>query len=195
MWLIPKDKSSPGDIAYCLSKRIEASRFTAQVDCDRLRNKDGVKVSVVRLRNYKHYCGQHPGQCITGFVQKKHPRNKYLEGLDWVGFNHLINDLLDDLKATYDVFSFNRESLAPKYFIRRGTRRRVKYPYDVQFTWGRATAFWTQGDDDCFESFVGKPNPTIDETEWPDGPGIPCYTLEEEKRLLALPEYDEQLGV
>lgn len=176
MWLMPKNESLVHLIKYALDSKLAVSRFTACVTVASLRKtKVGLKIETVRLRNAKDYCGAHPGPCqVTG---KKHMKAKYLEGLDWVGFNALLNDLLDATTVNAVVFSFNRESLTPKYYIRRGYFRRVAYPYEYRDRF----AHWTQGGDWAFENHCGKPSPKLEDAILTDGtPGYPCYTLEEE---------------
>lgn len=176
MWLIPKDKTLVYPLKASLDVMLAASRFTACVTVASLRRTEiGLKIKTVRLRNAKDYCGAHPGPCqVTG---KKHTKAKYLEGLDWVGFNAMINDLLDATTVNAVVFSFNRESLTPKYYVRRGYLRRVAYPYEYS---GRF-AHWTQGGDPAFENHCGKPSPKLEDAVLSDGtPGYPCYTLLEE---------------
>jgi hypothetical protein len=179
MWLIPKDDSSLDTTRYLLDLAIQASRFTARIEIGKLRYKAGIKISVVRLRNRKDYCGAHAGPCpVVG--GRKHMIARYLEGLDWVGFNHLLNDVLDAHNLSYDVFSFNRESLVRQYYIRRGRQRRIAYVYDHN---GRF-AHWTQGTDECFADYCGKPSPDYDPEILASGtPGLACYSLEDETKL------------
>ena len=72
----------------------------------------------VRLREKKGYCGNHCGPCrLTG---RKHKKMKYLEGADWVSFNDMINDVLDELNVSANVFSSH-------CIVRKGPRRRMCY--------------------------------------------------------------------
>lgn len=193
MWILPTKKPNveagdlyDGRVCAAVQAAVAASRFTADVAVARLGSKCGVKVSRVRLRRKKGYCGAHPGPCLVG--GRRHTVASYLEGNDWIGFNHLVNDALDRLGAEWDFFSFNRESLTPRYFARRGRRRRVAYPYEYHPS-GRF-AHWTQGGDDCFEDYCGKPPPEVAGLR--DGtPGYACTTLEQEEVFRA----DEEAAV
>lgn len=180
MWLISKTDIDLFSLKAVLDKKIAGSRFTVRVEVAFLRGtKRGLKISEVRLRNKKDYCGAHPGPClVTG---KKHIRAAYLEGLDWVGFNALVNDTLDATSTEATVFTYNRESRETRYFVRRGRLRRVRYPYEYAVS-GRF-AHWTQGGDLAFEDHCGKPPPEIDYSATLNGtPGYPCYTLTEEAK-------------
>lgn len=197
MWIIPNDSTNLGDLKWLLDKKIQGSRFTATTEVANLSpQRRGIKIECVRLRRKKDYCGAHPGPCLVN--GRKHMRASYLEGLDWVGFNALLNDLLDEHKVDATVFSYNRESITPgRYYIRRGKRRRVGYPYDVL---GGRFAHWTQTKedlDDLFEDYSGKAPPPIEDTLGGlDGtPGYACYTLEEEDRFRAEDqEYDREVA-
>lgn len=84
-----------------------------------------LRLTNVRLRRRKFYCGQHPGPCRALFP-RPHRRGKWLEGADWVGMNDLINDVLDEAQLTVDVFSASRESDGLQW-VRKGRRRRWNY--------------------------------------------------------------------
>lgn len=179
MWLIPKGDLTPQHVLDVLKKKMHLSRFTAHLEVGKLgKNTPGVKVSCVRLKRKKPYCGAHPGPCLNTF--RKHKNATWLEGLDWVGFNALVNDLLDELNAECDFFSYNRESLVGgRYHIRLGRRRRVGYPFSYRGNF----AHWTQGDlEKDFEDHCGKPHP---EVPWhikdAGTPGYPCYSITEEE--------------
>lgn len=183
MWMIPKDQHGPRYLMDLLEVQLNASRFTARLDLDTHRKTQrGVKITCVRLRNKKDYCGEHPGPCFAG---GRHTTSRYLEGLDWIGFNGMINDMLDKLSADCHVFSFNRESLVSKYYVRKGRRRRVAYP----FSYRGQFAHWTQSDHD-FEDYCGKPPPLLGPAVLDQGtPGLACHTPEAETLLKA--EYGE----
>lgn len=184
MWFLPKTMA-PGDVRYIVMKMVEASRFTLRADCDTLRkNYHGVKVTEVRLKKAKDYCGQHPGPCVNfGFGERKHRKHKFLEGLDWVGFNQMVNDTFDRLKIDCDVFSFNREMRGGgKYYIRKGTLRRLKYPYESV---NGIFQLWLPGTvEEDFVDYNGKEPPAIPWYVLDAGtPGYACYTPEDEARL------------
>lgn len=197
MWAIPKE-AAPELVRGLILDKLTLSRFHARVELDSMSGGTrGVKISVVRLkRRSTHYCGQHPGPCVVqpGIRRRGKNGSYFLEGLDWVGFNALVNDALDARSVSADVFSYNRESWDKKYFIRRGTTRRVKYPFEskgirIPMAYGpheytNPIAGWVQGGKDCFEDFCGRECPPPDEHTFPEGtPGIPAYTLEAEDRL------------
>lgn len=185
MWMFPKDKSEDlHALASLVRLTVAGSRFTADVTVQKMRFHYGVKIEYVRLRNKKPYCGAHPGPCLLG---RKERVMSCLEGLDWVGFNAMLNDALDAKHKNVDVFSFNREAVVRggRYFIRRGTQRRTAYPY----TYRDMFASWTQ-DSGAFETdfadYCGKKAPPDFKGLEIDGtPGYPCYTLAEEEKYRA----------
>jgi hypothetical protein len=192
MWILPdKDSVEPAQISFQLEQAVAASRFTARIELERFRkSKDGVQVSVVRLRNRKPYCGAHPGPCPVRVFERKHKNCTYLEGLDWVGFSQLLNDVLDRLNASARVFSFNREFLGSRYYLRRGKQRRIGFPFEYQSFHGAVFAHWTQGDESDFDDHCGRKPPAYDEFVVGSGtPGYACYTLEEEKELTSESEH------
>ncbi len=143
MWMIPKGETvTVGLLRSKLQDTLLDSRFTADLTEELYRGKWGVKIMRVRLRYKKDYCGAHPGPCLNNF--RKHMKASLLEGMDWVAFNAMLNNMLDKLKADCDVFSFNQEATVygGKYFIRIGTRRRVLYPfaYRDRFAFARPTS-------------------------------------------------------
>ncbi len=197
MWLLPvkatagspnrpaRRGSTLTDVQFqnVVREAIGKSRFTANTDVEKYRGHLwGVKIMEVRLRRKKDYCGQHPGPCVALFP-KKHIRAAYLEGLDWVGFNALLNDTFDKLNEHCVIFSYNREMIGGnQYFIRKDGKRRVGYPFEYV---GRF-AGWTEGGDNDFEDHCGKPPPPLRWNVADSGtPGYPCYTLEEEEKYRA----------
>ena len=180
MYVKCKQVTKESDVFWLLYRATQESRFTATLD---YHPKWGIKYHTVRLKRAKLYCGQHPGPCVALFP-RPHRMCKFLEGLDWVGLNQLVNDVLDKHKIEAAVWSFNRESLVGgRYYIRRGTLRRVEYPFEYRGNF----AHWTQGRfEKDFEDHCGKPPP---ETPWhikeAGTPGYPCYTLTEEEEYLA----------
>ena len=189
MWMLPKTKL-PSEIRDMVVAELLKSRFRAVCAVESFRGgrRLGVKLETIRLLHKKAYCGAHPGPCIALFPRRRRT-GFWLEGLDWVGFNAMLNDLLDRHSIDCDVFSYNRETIrVGRYYIRRGRSRRIGYPYDYLNNF----AHWLAGDPDRdFKDYCGKPPPEILSDDLGDTPGIPCYTLREEKRLKALPEYAE----
>src|SRR4051812_42228821 len=98
---------------------IDRSRFTVRVlEVEEKRRSTRVIVRDVRLREKKDYCGNHAGPCpLTG---RKHTRLRYLEGLDWVSWNDMLNDALDSLGHDGNVASSH-------CIIRKDSRRRMDY--------------------------------------------------------------------
>lgn len=87
-----------------------------------------VAIRGVRLRQIKDYCGSHAGPCLlTG---RKHRHSRYLEGLDWVSFNDMVNDALDSI-------DFDGDAGSPVCNIRKGRERRVEYTADQNGDWHR----------------------------------------------------------
>lgn len=130
-----------------LSRWLRKSRFTAIVEpTDKLYR---LKISQVRLREYKDYCGQHPGPCVLGGARHRHSR--YLEGADWVGFNDGLNTVLDLLNAAADVWSYNREAIGSRYYIRRGYERLVNYAATA--SGGQFNQAWLQPVDADFADY------------------------------------------
>ncbi len=163
MWIIPLKGEPPVSVhrwMAAIEGVLSASRFTARlaIGCPRFcPARDCVKISTVRLRRKKPYCGAHPGPCLA-VTNRPHRVCSLLEGADWVGFNGLLNDVLDKASATCDVFSFNRESLERKYYIRKGRLRRVGYPYAYQ----NRFAHWLQGSFEAdFADCCGKAPPAV----------------------------------
>jgi hypothetical protein len=179
MYVKCKSRDRESDVFTALVFAIRKSRFTAELEYDK---KYGIKLYNIRLKRAKPYCGQHPGPCVALFP-RPHRNHRYLEGLDWVGWNQMLNDVLDKMEVEADAFSFNRESLTPRYFIRRGRLRRLKYPYEYRGNF----AHWTQGSiEEDFVDCNGKEPPAIPWYVVDAGtPGYPCYTVEDETRLIA----------
>lgn len=195
MWFIPTKDKAGQDVslevmAAKLKDAVEASRFTVH-GWDLCRFRDyipALKVSSVRLRKAKDYCGQHPGPCLA-FGLQRHRRGRWLEGADWIGFNAMVNDLFDRLKLSVDVFSYNRDSRANKYYIRRGLCRRVVYDMKTEYGFGRPFSLWTEDTPDNFLNCCGKKPP---KSRFPDDtPGIPVYTMAEEAKWLREYEHVE----
>jgi hypothetical protein len=200
MWILLPGRrakiNTPEDVNWwavvrVLQFSVERTRFTATFNVETLpRSKRlGIKVTNIRLRNKKDYCGAHPGPCVV--ERKKHPVCRYLEGLDWVGFAWWINNVLDaippGLFSDVDVWSYNREKIGSRpYYLRQKGLRRLGFPHDILSRGGREFAHWVDGDPDDFEDYRGKPAPPLDLARVDDGtPGFMCYTVEDEARLRA----------
>lgn len=111
----PVNKSTLGKILSGLTRKLEKSRFRAEL------TEDGksVKLSKIRLKASKEYCGNHAGPCQIKGVHKNKKAN-FLEGSDWIAFNDGVNDLLDKLKVEASVTS----SIC---VMRKGLLRRTEY--------------------------------------------------------------------
>lgn len=151
---------TPSQVAFALTKAIERSRFRANV---LLVERGKMKVLDVRLRQKKPYCGNHPNACELGRQEK---RASYLEGADWVEFDDLINDVLDNLYVSADVES-------NVCILRKGARRRLHYSSYVAHTLGSGARVWQWRKDEppaYYGDYRGKGAPR---SEFPDGtPGI-----------------------
>jgi hypothetical protein len=108
----------------------------------------------IRLREAKDYCGNHPGPCLLG---RPHRKYRYLEGLDWVEFNDLVNDTLDHLQIAANVAS-------TAVVVRIGSQRRIRYTHHA------LNAFhhdWIkQGESADFADYRGRVAPA---SEYPPG--------------------------
>lgn len=188
MWILPDPQCdvSAERIRAALEMEAAGSRFRLRSEIGKLGSRHGLSVYEVRLRRKKPYCGAHPGPCLVNpLFERKHRVYSYLEGLDWLGFFQMLNNLLDRLGASCEVFTYNREASSNgRYYLRRGRLRRVAYPY----AYDRGN-HWTQDrddltDDDVFQDHVGKPPPPYDEALLSDGtPGYACYTPADEEEL------------
>lgn len=142
-------------LAAILAK-LATSRFTVQETYVQ----DGIKIVLrdVRLKQSKHYCGNHAGPCLLTW--RKHRKANYLEGADWVSFNDMLNDALDAEHVDATGGSGTVQ-------IRQGTRRRTYYGSVSGGEWIK------KGERGDYADYCGKAPP---ETEYPTGtPGIHGY--------------------
>jgi hypothetical protein len=145
-------------VKQVVEEALASSRFTA--DLDRTfqslskgslegSRKNGLafRLSRIRLRTPKLYCGQHPGEC-DGRGRKM--RATYLEWDDWVELNTLINLALDALAIDADVWS-KPHDVAGIFWIRKGLKARKRYEWEEKTgTYGRAIREWNRGTEDQF---------------------------------------------
>jgi len=145
-----------------LEKILTKSRFTALVEI----SGDKVKIRNVRLKQNKDYCGNHPFTCpIRPWGNEKHKKLNYLEGADWVAFNDMVNDVLDDLGVSADVAS----SLV---VIRKGEKRCVNYGGHLLSN--KIDNEWNK-EGEKYENWIGK---KAERSKFPIGtPGIPAYLI------------------
>jgi len=142
---------------------LASSRFTAELDrtlqsvgkgSREGSRKNGLafRLSRIRLREKKPYCGQHPGECVAGGPKM---RATYLEWDDWVELNNLINDALDAVGADADVWS-KPHDVAGIFWIRKGAARRVRYEWEeklvTNYGFTRTIREWNRGTPDQFVS-------------------------------------------
>ncbi len=144
-----------------LEKILTKSRFTALVEI----SGDKVKIRNVRLKQNKDYCGNHPFACpVRPWGNEKHKKLNYLEGADWVAFNDMINDVLDNLGVSADVAS----SLV---VIRKGEKRCVNYGGHALNKFNNE---WNK-EGEKYENWIGK---KAGRSKYPIGtPGIPEYLI------------------
>jgi len=182
MYLIPKDVH-PEVVKKELEELLKQSRFTARLDVEfspnQVRNKHVLKISNVRLRRKKGYCGQHPNACVVRLIPKKHIRAHYLEGADWVAFDDMLNDLCDRKCWEADIWSKSLE-FRGKMVIRKGRRRRIAYHSECRIVGGGWPHYqWdTTFRDEDFADRIGQESPR---SVYPDGtPGLAEWELDAE---------------
>lgn len=103
-----------------------------------------VELREIRLKEPKPYCGNHAGPCL---IERPHRKARYLEGLDWVEFNDLVNSVLDRLHIPADVAS-------SACTIRKGLKRRVVYEGGPNGDWDKT------GRSQDYEDWCGKDAPS-----------------------------------
>jgi hypothetical protein len=123
MWVKSIREGDPVKFADMLNAWLVDSRFTADVEL----YDNAVKINNVRLKEKKHYCGNHPNACVLPPRGKggKNPKRFYLEGADWVDFNDKLNEIADRLMMDCRIQS-------AQCVIRDRRRRRIHYGSYVQ---------------------------------------------------------------
>lgn len=150
-------------VASAIRRALAISRFSAIVDTPAYK----VAIRDIRLRERKDYCGNHPNACpIRPGGHKPHKKMSLLEGADWIGFNDMLNDVLDSLAVSASAAS----SLC---IIRKGPNRRMRYKgyllaNGIDREWER--------DDSQYASYIHKGHPPTDYPK--DTPGIAEWRLE-----------------
>ncbi len=138
-------------LADALRTEIRASRFNAVVFEDR---RGVLQIGNVRLNQKKPYCGNHPAACERGSAHRK---GAWLEGLDWVSWNDMLNDVMDRLNVSARVAS-------SQVVIRKGKERCVNYSQDAAHL-----DLWKK-DSGRFEDWCGRKAPR---SHYPEGtPGL-----------------------
>jgi hypothetical protein len=151
------------EVQAALDIELEESRFTVEeITCEqpgpRTKYIGGyITLRNIRLKELKPYCGNHPGPCL---INKKHRQSRCLEGLDWVEFNDLVNNVLDSLYLSADV-------LSSQCVMRLGHQRRTHYGMKQQ---GRFATWDIKGHPNDYEDYRGKKAP---KSGYPNGtPGL-----------------------
>lgn len=132
-----------------LKQKVEEGGFTASFSVRAINGRKychEVQVATVRLKDSKPYCGNHAGPCKTDpRFPRPHRNLKYLEGGDWVVFNDLVNDVLDELNISAKVDSSN-------CVMRLGKKRRVHYGQGHTFE----GAWNEKGNAEDYQDWCGK---------------------------------------
>lgn len=185
MILRPLDGLTCEKIVAALRQSEKSSRFVWRIDRRDTPKFKQVHLYEIRLKQAKDNCGQHPGPCILN--SKPHRRRTTLEGLDWVGWNDGLNDICDKRGWSVDIWSYNIESTEGRFFIRRGVERRVRYDCSLRNEFGGL--LWVT-DPNSFENWCDRSAPR---SVYPSGtPGIPAWSLRDEKRMRAQYGYEEE---
>lgn len=107
-----------------------------------------IELPKVRLIDSEPYYGNTPdaeNQPRWGY--KKPPRFKYLSWSRWITFNALINDILDYLECSANVWS-RPQSLGKTLWIRKEGTRRETYSWEPDWNGFRLFAKINDGKDD-----------------------------------------------
>lgn len=138
MYLVPKTVH-PDVVKDTLETLLTQSRFTARLTVEfspnQCKGRHVLKISNVRLRQKKSYCGQHPNACVVRLFPRKHKNASYLEGADWVAFDDMLNDMCDKMEWEADIWSKSLE-FKGKMIVRTGRRRRIRYRSECRITHG-----------------------------------------------------------
>jgi hypothetical protein len=153
-----KDSNRVGEVYQEILKELENSRFKSEVST----NKNNIKFSTIRLKVSKPYCGNHAGSCKFTGNHKPHRKAIYLEGCDWVGFNDMLNDILDRTNVEANIASST-------CIVRKGLERRYRYSgtNDGEFL----------KDENCYMNLCGKE--PIPSTFQNGTPGIASYKIKD----------------
>jgi hypothetical protein len=114
-----------------------------------------IKLHKIRLTQKKSYCGNHPGPCDLANGPARKMNATYLEWDDWVAFHKIVNDTLDSLQVSADVWTMPRD-VPGKFWIRKGTSARERFDYEEGFnSYGRPVRVWNKGSQDQFAAEAG----------------------------------------
>lgn len=117
-----------------------------------------IRISKVRLRQKKPYCGNHPGTCpLDG---KKKPNSTLMEWDDWVAFHALVNRTLNKFRVHANVWSLPYD-VKGRMWIRQDTKSRIRWDYTEEqhpnpmsihgFGTTPVVRIWNQGTPDQFQ--------------------------------------------
>lgn len=191
MFVVPTGGFNIERFAQLLWNRyLPKSRFTLRIDYEDVRYRRqryrAIRLRNIRLRTKKFYCGQHAGPCpIRPFGgEKKHTKSRYLEGADWVGFDDMLNDILDRHRMEATIWSAGLE-FKEKFFVRLHQQRRTIYPAHWERQFDTDFMVW-----DCAVDaggFTAKHFGTtrdVQRSEYPEGtPGIAEWRLSKSRKL------------
>ena len=171
--MIPGTLKEVGEVVFAIRNKLPLSRFIAELE---VVGKKQLIISIgkIRLRKSKPYCGNHPAECLLqGGREPKHPKTCHLEGADWVAWNDMINDVLDERKVFANFWSMATSFNSKTAFrLRSGWHRRVKYPMAFN---GFQNEWDIKNEEGCFENRIGI---VSGRSEFPEGtPGIPEWEL------------------
>lgn len=137
--------SDVNQLRYEILKAVENSRFTCEIEI----RGSKLKILMIRLREKKPYCGNHPNACEIGGGPNR--KGNWLEGADWVSWNDLLNDICDDLGVSCSISS-------TVCWIRRGNNRRINYgSHLLSGNFIRPVWEWDYVGEECdYEDHVGR---------------------------------------
>jgi hypothetical protein len=121
--------------AVALANRLVSDgRFSAALEDGPKRG--DIVLRKIRLREAKLYCGQHAGPCdLPRPFERPKKKLRILEWFDFIEFNGLVNDVLDELHCAADVWSTPpdlRLDRGRKLWVRRGEKRRHRWDVEAR---------------------------------------------------------------
>ena len=169
------DDVHPGVLAEAIERYFRTeTRFTCGAIVKQWYKRGGalIRISNIRLKESKKWCGSHPAQCDVPATR----RATFLEGADWVEWNDRLNDLLDSMNVSANV----RSAVC---ILRKDVRRRTHYGMYYQAPLGVVQRTEWNEDEDYryYEDYRGRIAPA---SYYPEGtPGL--Y----ERKVNAVPFY------
>jgi hypothetical protein len=127
--------------------------FNAELRC--LKDERTIEVPRVRLKTPKPYFGMGPNAESRPRPANFKPKRMTILGwYDWITFNNVINDALDECRLAADVWS-KPQATRDKFYIRRGHKRRASYRVDTEWVdtryGGHETENWNCKSEAAFE--------------------------------------------